>query len=323
MAFEYLSAGTELNVMDMQQSAMMCLRKKLQEIMDSEGVGGSIQALAPPVVERILRDEEIQADEKTLFLLLKRWSDSGEDVGGRNKKEIASDMVSHIRLEKIDPSTLSELVAPTGFVTDARLMEAFKAQAIKASLQNRSMFNQKRKREPCCWKQSTLVGPEETILIIGEDRMTLTVHCFDTSELTSGLHRWSIKVMEKHVNMFLGVICPALAPARIMEADGSISWANMRDAAFFVSEYGTRHHGNHVYNDILNFPDLSDGSIVKFSLDLRQESGGKLSYFVGESGQEHVVFVGMNSVRMNNGFLPAIWAKGPSKFEILSMESEE
>ena len=129
--------------------------------------------------------------------------------------------------------------------------------------------------------------------------------------------------MEKHVNMFLGVICPALAPARIMEADGSISWANMRDAAFFVSEYGTRHHGNHVYNDILNFPDLSDGSIVKFSLDLRQESGGKLSYFVGESGQEHVVFVGMNSVRMNNGFLPAIWAKGPSKFEILSMESEE
>ena len=61
MAFEYLSAGTELNITDIVESAMMCLQKNLPEIMkkDCEWVGyewtmGSIQALAPPLVERIL-----------------------------------------------------------------------------------------------------------------------------------------------------------------------------------------------------------------------------------------------------------------------------
>ena len=322
IAFEYLSAGTELNVIDMEQSAMMCLRKSLPEIMGMEGAGESIQALAPPVVGRILRDEDIQADEKTLFLLLKRWSDSGEDFGGRSRKEIASDLISHIRLDQIDPSTLSELVVPTGLVADARLMEIFKAQAILASSQNRGMFNRKRKRGLCCWKQSTLIGQEETTLILGEDRMTPAVQCFDTPELTSGLHRWSIKVIEESCNIFLGVVCPVLAPARIMEADGSIAWTEFRDAAFFISSYGTGHHGNRVYNNNQIFPAFSEGSIVKCSLDLRQESRGKLSVSVGE-GQERVVFDNMKTLSMNNGLLPAIWANGPSKFEILSMESEE
>ena len=329
MAFEYLSAGTELNVMDMQQSAMMCLRKKLQEIMDSEGVGGSVQALAPPVVERILRDEDIQADEKTLFLLLKRWSDSGEYVGGRSRKEIASDLISHIRLDQIDPSALSELVVPTGLVADARLMEIFKAQAILVSSQNRgdALFNRKRKRGLCCWKQSTLVGQGETTLTLGGDIRKYVVRCFDIPALTFGLHRWSIKVVEGSpqvwgggISAFLGVVCPALAPARMTEGDGLEEWAQMKGAVWFLSSVGTAHHGN---DDASNFPTFSIGSTVKCSLDLRPESNGKLSFSVGESSQEHVVFEGLNSVRMNNGLLPAVWAKGRAKFEILSMESEE
>ena len=155
MAFEYLSAGTELNVTDIVKSAMMRLREKLPEIMkkecDWEGddrIVRSIQELAPPVVERILRDEDIQANEKTLFLLLKRWSDSGEDAGGRNRKEIASDMISHIRLEQIDPAALTELVAQTGLVTDARLLEVYKSQALRMVSSTKVLFNQRRKQVP-------------------------------------------------------------------------------------------------------------------------------------------------------------------------------
>ena len=330
MVFEYLSAGTELNVIDMEQSAMMCLRKSLPKIMGMEGAGESIQALAPPVVERILRDEDIQADEKTLFLLLKRWSDSGEYVGGRSRKEIASDLISHIRLDQIDPSALSELVVPTGLVADARLMEIFKAQAILVSSQNRgdALFNRKRKRGLCCWKQSTLVGQGETTLTLDINRPK-AVHCLDTPGLTSGLHRWSIKVMDGSAGIFLGVVCPALAPAMMMET-ANINWSQMCDAAWLIEiKTGNKSHGMRI-NEGTNIPGSTRGSIVKCSLDLRQESSGTLSFCVGEDSQEHVVFEGMNSARVNNGLLPAIWSTGvgflhgiPSKFEILSMESEE
>jgi hypothetical protein len=179
------------------------------------------------------------------------------------------------------------------------------------------MFNKKRKRGLCCWKKQG-----ETTLILGGDTR-YTLHCFDTPELTSGLHRWSIKVMEGYDEVFaffLGVVCPAVAPA-MMEADGSLEWSQMKEAVWFLSSHRTKHHGARQQHQS-NFPHLSDGSIVKFSLDIRQESSGTLSFSVGE-GQEYVLFEDMDSVRMNNGLLPAIWARGTGKFEILSMESEE
>ena len=120
----------------------------------------------------------------------------------------------------------------------------------------------------------------------------------------------------------LGVVCPALAPARLMGSDGgrmSIGWMEMRKAAWFLSSNGVKQHGDDYETNCSRF---SEGSIVTFSLDLRQESRGKLSFSVSEGSQEHVIFECLNSVRMNNGLLPALYARGPSQFEILSMESE-
>jgi hypothetical protein len=73
-------------------------------------------------MERILKDEKMDADEPTLFQILQAWSNANEeekDGGGLDKsatqvqerrKRTAEQMTKYISLESINPADLSSTV---------------------------------------------------------------------------------------------------------------------------------------------------------------------------------------------------------------------
>lgn len=117
---------------------------------DNNYRGGAL-SLQPYTLEKVLNDDELCADEITLFQALKLWCSSGNgndnsNNEGNNNTErqmIASKMTSYLHLEKIKPSVLCNTIALSNLVSSTQLLEAFKTQALLAE-ENKLVTDQMR-----------------------------------------------------------------------------------------------------------------------------------------------------------------------------------
>ena len=99
---------------------------------DTYGLG--VQSLSASAMERILADEDIQANELALFYCLKKWAEqvpcSNRDL--EERRITARELASHIDFSKILPSDLCTIVADSGLVPLELLLAAYRSQALQA-----------------------------------------------------------------------------------------------------------------------------------------------------------------------------------------------
>jgi hypothetical protein len=129
--------------------------------------GQAILSLSPTLLETIIRDQKIEADEYTMFRILDAWSNATDDEMSHNnrksgetldmgterreaarqtteRREAARQMTNHLRLDHIAPHDLSTTVTSSGLVTSEQLLEAYKLQALDAQREHNKSFNRKR-----------------------------------------------------------------------------------------------------------------------------------------------------------------------------------
>ncbi len=71
----------------------------------------------------------------------------------------------------------------------------------------------------------------------------------------------------------------------------------------------------------MTHPQFREGSLIVMKLDLREESGGRLTAFVGGDSEDEVhLFEGMLS-GAGSGFLPAVSLCNPGSVQMLHLES--
>ena len=295
----------------------------------------ALHSLRPGTIELLMQDEKIEADEYTLFLLLQAWSKAtpprGSLPGNSNKdeswqedrKEIAIDLIRHLRLDRIDPSSLSTTVFQSGLVSTEKLLEAYRTQALSAERQYGVTYKLQRYNSRPVWQRT------------GDSLFTSSyekheVELLQVSALTRGIHRWKVRIEAIcPKGVWLGLASTAV-PLKANEWLGS-----QKGGWVYGSEKGVvchddsardRQHHQHRQEEVDNGgnPPFGAGSEVSMTLDLNADCGGTLSASVDDNPSV-VLFSGLLSHLMQHegagGFVPAVSLKRPGCVRILEMSS--
>lgn len=131
--------GSRLNSSCLLEKALQIIRANPTSILNNEGLA----SLGSAVLEEIVSDNDIEADELSLFYLIKAWYDSycnsimkPDNMRKESRRTVAAKLAEHIRYENIDPNLLTSAVSSSGLVPEKRLNEAYKAQALRAVSRN-------------------------------------------------------------------------------------------------------------------------------------------------------------------------------------------
>jgi hypothetical protein len=253
----------------------------------------AISSLSPALLETIIQDKKIDANEHTLFRILECWANADDDEMSNSmsgepldaaesqhieRREAAKQMTHHIRLERIDPNHLSTTVTSSGLATRDQLFEAYKLQALDLRKHGISLFDARR-LERLVWKKSnnTIAYPPLDFL--------------SCSPLTSGIHEWTIEIGKQSQSFGSAVLGVVFADTT--RTEGLLGLPGPQSVGWFY--YGNEgcclHDGKWRYS----LPKFErGGSEVTFMLDLREETGGTLSASVDEN-PSFVLFRGMLS----------------------------
>jgi hypothetical protein len=273
----------------------------------------AIWSLSPALLDTIIQDKNIAANEYTLFRILEAWANAADDEMSNNnsgepldaaesqrieRSEAAKQMTHHLRLERIDPHYLSTTVASSGLVTHDQLFEAYTLQALD-SRKNSISFDARRFELPV-WKKSN-----DTIATSPADVLSCP-------PLTSGIHKWSIKVENLPSSLlgscWLGVV-PSAAPS--FSPPQMVGW-------FYTNKGCSVHSGKERERSL---PTFVEGSEVTLILDLRQETGGTLHASIDGSGS-FLLFSGMLEHEGLGGFRPAVFSDASGKLRLIGMEGQ-
>jgi hypothetical protein len=100
----------------------------------------SLPSLSSGLMEEIISDKEMKADESTLFCIIQEWLESyassimkPDDEQIERRRDSAKKLATYIRLEDIDAHYLCTVVSSSGLVSEDRINEAYKIQALKAA----------------------------------------------------------------------------------------------------------------------------------------------------------------------------------------------
>jgi hypothetical protein len=237
--------------------------------------GFDLASLSPLLLEEIVRDEEVDADELTLFKLVKSWVESRPQ---EDRQTAAKHIIKYIRLEKIDPKKLANLVSSNGLVTDAQLSEAFKAQALSLAERHGALYP-KRRRLSLIWSDSQ--SDVFSACGFGEG---IKATALEVPAMTSGLFRWTVKVEDFRWTVRLGV-----SPAANLTLQKR--WVCCNDGSIYNSRCLIS-RGN---------PEYGEGDIVTFDLDINATAS--LRYSVN-SGPYTPIFTHM--LLEPGGFSPVV-----------------
>ena len=301
LACVFLSETGHLNATNIGEVAINVIRENPEELLSS---GSTVGELTPSLLESIVSDKKIKADEKTIFLILQSWAENGDAIEGLDRKTIASEMTKHLYLELIAPSDIISIVTPSGLISPSQLLEAYKSQALQAEKRSRiSSF--RRKRGVCSWEG--IHGP-----ILKSVANTHACYFLDVPPILSGVHKWRVKVLEIANFTWLGVACIELVPDH---AD----WLGKQTGGWVYGDNGSVCHATGRDNgpyDVIH-PTFGKGSLVNFTLNLNEETGGTLKASVGPDGPEILLFDNMLSQLGGRGLVPAVSLKLPGEVEIL------
>jgi hypothetical protein len=295
-----------------EESALELIRANPKKLLEGE----AIALLSESQMERILKDEKLEADEYTLFLILQAWTNTneGEKIGGgiepkeeasASRMRTAERMTKYISLESINPVDLSTTLTASGLVTNEQLSEAYKTQALSSQQQHGISYTKPR-FQPAVWRKSN-----DSVLRVGATEYAdCKNELLECQALSSGVYKWSILVEEFTTDccdLSLGVASTAYETNeeddRINELGYPLGWLEGGWA------YGSK--GSAYHNCTRLLPASADrmfqgGSKVTFTLDLTGE--GTLSASV-DGRPAFRLFDNMLSAfsdRECAGFVPAV-----------------
>jgi hypothetical protein len=298
--------------------------------------GSALFSLNPATMEQLMQDEKIEADEYTLFLLLEAWSKATPPAGytrrheppssstdderdfswQENRKDIAMSLVKHIRLDRIDPSSLSSTVFNSGLVSTEHLLDAYRTQALSAERQYGVTYKLQRYNSRPVWQRTC-----ESLFTSSYDKHE--VELLQVSSLTRGVHRWKIRIEAVcPKGVWLGLASTAI-PLKANE------WLGSQKGGWVYGSTGVICHDDSARNrqedvDKGGNPPFGAGSEVCMTLDLSADCGGTLSASVDENPSV-LLFSGLLSHLMQHegagGFVPAVSLKRPGCVRILEMSS--
>jgi hypothetical protein len=119
-------------------------------------------------METILKDQQIDGDEFTLFSILQKWVSSNPNI----EKDTGIKLCKYIELEYIDPLKLSTTVRSSGLVSDALLCDAYGKQATRNFFVKKRVSND---REVEKWERSNIDVLDNRTCIWKTDRVNSTV----------------------------------------------------------------------------------------------------------------------------------------------------
>eukprot|EP00978_Attheya_sp_CCMP212_P039599 scaffold207416_cov51-Attheya_sp.AAC.1 len=269
---------------DIQKMLLHSIRRNPRALLE----GVVLFSMKPSSLEEILSGDTIQADELTLFSILKRWvmldGDIPEvsEVSTETRKEIGTRLIRHINLDQIAPSDLVKTVAPSGLVPENKLMEIYTSHLLKAEESDSHLGSLNKPRyTPYKWRQS-----QSDVCKNKSDTLENVV-------LKSGIHEWSIRVLT-HGNEPSNFTIGVQSTMRILER-----WRSYRV---------TGGVGN---SNLRKTPKAPEDSVVKLTLDLtkRQHGLNGALYVAIDDGPRKLMFTDMLDEDWHGeeeGFIPSV-----------------
>jgi hypothetical protein len=291
LACSFFDEAEAIGDTDHSQMALNCIRIKGKNALLTPSNG--ILSLRPAALSKILQDSQLDMDELTRFRALQEWSDAkntvdtvqdGKEDGSvphcsKKRKDVASGLTEHIQLERIKPSDLSDIVIPSGLAAQDQLLEAFQAQALLLE-KKKTLISTNRL---ACWKNSTSSSYTNKNHDAG---VTVQLNC---EPMTSGIHRWRIKITMLPEGFEVGVgVCAVTIQSSGVTQD---HWYYLNDGRAYVSKKHTP----------VRFPPYDAGSVITFTLDLT--GNGSLTASV-DGNDPFQLFDGM--LESVDGFVPSV-----------------
>ena len=100
---------------------------ELDEVSAALLEGSAALTMDASIIEMIIKDKRVAADEHTMFRALKRWI----ELDPRYRKDFAMELVKSIKLEEIVPLELQVTVEKSGLVTAEQLLEVTEFRQLK------------------------------------------------------------------------------------------------------------------------------------------------------------------------------------------------
>jgi hypothetical protein len=271
--------------------------------------GGALFSMKPSSLEEILSGDTIQANELTLFSILKRWVmvDDGDipevsEVSTETRKEIGKRLIRrHINLDQIAPSALIKTVAPSGLVPEKKLMEIYKSHLLKAEESDSYLGSLNKPRyTPYKWRwsQSDVCKNKSDIL--------------ENVVLKSGIHEWSLRVLTH------GTVVSKFSIGVNSTVRPLTRWS-------YRVTGGVGNAGN---SNIRKFPKAPEDSVVKLTLDLtkRQHGLNGALYVAIDDGPRSLMFTNLLDEYSHEevvGFIPAVNLGDNAGCRFLGFASDE
>ena len=143
-------------------------------------------------METILKDQQINGDEFTLFSILQKWVSLNTTI----ERDVGIKLCKFIDLEYIDPIKLSTTVRSSGLVSDTLLCDAFGKQAARKVFAKKRVSND---REVEKWEKSNSDVLDNRAYIWKTDRVNSTVMTKDVD-----VYEWKFLVQGQG-DVILGV----------------------------------------------------------------------------------------------------------------------
>ena len=294
----------------LQELAWNTIRTEPKKALQTADIVGP---LSRSMLEKILSDKQIAANELTLFGVLKTWVD--KDTTDCSRLDAAKEMVSLIDLKLVPAPDLRNVVKPSGLVTSDQLCEAYEYQAMDAPNERLPLLNRKRNMPPEYWQSS---GAD----VYSCSSFNHVVELLDKSAIIrcGVLQRWSVKVERLCKGFRVGVAsttclsmtCPLNTNDWLGYQAGS--WGYLYNGIAYTA-------GKYVLPDP---PTFGEGAAITMTLDLREGiNKGTLEASI-DGGPTFRLFRGMLDLFEDErevGFLPAVSLKSPGKVRFLGMES--
>lgn len=290
--------------------AMHVIRFHLEATLKSDTL---VQAMTPQVLERIVKDSSIEASEYQIFCLIKQWSGGTPD-----RLAIATRLSNHLQLEHMDPADLASTVATSGLIPQERLLEAFKSQALEAKSDHGVSFQQPRHHLPS-WQASH--RPQYASKSLQTELVLL-----DCPPMTSGVHRWKIKIENCGDSVAGNYLVLGLA--------GTMKGRPEKGGRFFA--FGYQQHGSTsfthekrrwtVTRSLTHMdPRYGSGSEVTFTLNFNKENG-MLSASI-DQGRSFTLYAdlllqGIAQEAAPVEFVPALMLRKPARVRLMEFDSQ-
>ncbi|KAL7531255.1 hypothetical protein ACHAWF_003718 [Thalassiosira exigua] len=253
-----------------EEYAWYMLRNNIQSIRGSK----SFAYLTPTLLEDIVKDDQVVAQELDLFLLIKHWAEADLDQSKNPRKNndtmeldmsnkrlcLSKELMQYLHLEHINPTDLSTIVATSGLVEPSQLLDAFKTQALDANAKGHC-FARSRPLQPV-WRTS-----KDSSYVSEADLHETEV--LDCPVMRCGKYRWTLE-FDSHCHfMWAGVASTIVPPLKDQ-------WLGKQDGGWAYGSNGSACHATEVNNDpyVEGHPKFREGAKVTFTLDLTGHRDG-------------------------------------------------